>query len=58
MLFMGRSGASSVVLGSLRDSSSAATEPATIRLNPGMPLARCPTAEILAATNWPQAAAR
>ena len=29
MLFIGRSGASSVVLGSLRDSSSAATEPAT-----------------------------
>src|SRR5664279_5192561 len=32
-LFIGRSGASSVVLGSLRDSSSAATEPATEPLN-------------------------
>ena len=32
MLFMGRSGASSVALGSLRDSSSAATEPATVPL--------------------------
>src|ERR1019366_2063090 len=32
ILFIGRSGASSVALGSLRDSSSAATEPATVPL--------------------------
>jgi len=31
MLFIGRNGATSVVLGSLRDSSSAATDPATDR---------------------------